>query len=78
MAGIQYVNRVKKEQQLCDDFNRMYAEGTLVKYWTGVKEGEPSGIGKTRSTAQMMCGHSVVWIEGYRSCVGLSHIEVAE
>lgn len=77
MTSIDHINRIKKEKQLCEQFNEMYPVGTVVMYWTGVREGNPSGTGKTRSEAEMLGGHTaVVWVEGKGSCISLSHIEV--
>jgi hypothetical protein len=58
-------------------FNEVVPEGTMVRYWRGAREGEPSGTGRTRCPAQVLSGHTaVVWIEGFRGCVALSHVEV--
>lgn len=61
-----------------DDFNAKYPLGTFVRYWRGCKEGKPSGSGRTRTTAQIMCDHGSVWIEGCRGSISLSHVEVIE
>jgi hypothetical protein len=77
MSQIQHINRKKKQQELCDQFNELYQVGTQVKYWKGLKEGEPTGTAPTRSRAEMLGGHTAsVWLEGVRGCIGLSHIEV--
>ena len=50
--------------------------GTLVRYWRGVREGEPSGVGKVRWPAELLGGHTpVVWIEDCTGCVALTHVE---
>jgi len=49
--------------------------GTIVKYWKGVKSGEPSGTGKVVCVGDI-CGEDVVWIKGCRGCVSMTHIEV--
>lgn len=65
------------EETACKSFNDAHAIGTLVDYWRGAKEGEPSGRGATYTEAQMMGGHTaVVWIEGCRGAISLSHVEV--
>jgi hypothetical protein len=51
--------------------------GTLVRYWTGVREGEGK-TGKTRSEVQNMHGTPVVWVEGQAGCIAMSHVEVME
>lgn len=48
--------------------------GTLVKYWKGIKSGEPSGVGKIKASGDM-CGSEVVWIEGCSGCIAVTHIE---
>ena len=52
-------------------------EGTLVKYWKGIKSGEPSGTGKIKAVGEM-CGSDVAWIEGCRGAVSTTHIEPVE
>jgi hypothetical protein len=56
-------------------WNKTFPIGTLVRYWTGRRD----GIGKeskTTSEAQVLGGHTaVVWVEGYAGCVALSHVE---
>ena len=65
--------------QQCSYFNRVHEVGTLVRYWNGAKEGEPSGIEKTRTEARVLGDHTVVvWLEGVAGCVSLSHIEPIE
>lgn len=62
-----------------DEFNRLHAEGTMVEYWRGLRQGEPSGKGKTRTAAQVLSGHTaVVWIEGCSGCISLSHVRALE
>lgn len=66
----------KNPQQLCNDWNRVHPVGTLVKFWRGAKEGEPSGQGTTYAPAEVLSGHTaVVWIESCRGCVALTHVE---
>ena len=65
----------KKEQKRCDEFNAKHPVGTPVRYWTGLREGE-GRVGKTRSSAEVLSGHTaVVWVEGCRGCVALTHVE---
>lgn len=64
-------------QQLADAWNAAHPVGTLVRYWRGLREGKPSGVGKVRWEAQDVCGTASVWIEGCSGCVALSHVELA-
>jgi hypothetical protein len=59
-----------------DAFNARTPIGTLVRYWTGLKEGEPSGTGEIYHESTVVSQHAVAWIKGCRSCVSLSHVEV--
>ena len=69
----------RREHSKCVAFNAAHPVGTTVRYWRGVREGEPSGTGKTRSEAQVLSGHTaVIWIEGCSGCIALSHVEVAQ
>ena len=66
----------KQQQRSVEKFNAAHEVGTTVRYWTMMREGTPSGTAKTRSLAQMQGGHTaVVWVEGYSSCIALTHIE---
>jgi len=59
---------------LAHKWNKTFPVGTRCRYWTGVR----SGIGKlsrTRTEAQVVGGHAVVWIEGQTGCIALSHVE---
>ena len=65
-----------KAQGIADAWNAAHPVGTQVRYWRGLKEGEPSGTGATRHAAQVMSGHVSVWIEGCSGSVALTHVEV--
>lgn len=66
----------RTEIEAVEEFNKAYPVGTVVRYWTGAKEG-PGRTGKTRSKAHLFGGHTaVVWVMGLGSCVALSHIVV--
>ena len=68
--------RTKRAKKTVDRFNQAYPLGTMVRYWTMVREGEPSGTARTRTPAQVLSGHTaVVWVTGYASCIALSHVE---
>jgi hypothetical protein len=69
---------ISDAQRQADAFNRKHPVGTPVKYWRGFKEGEPSGKGKTRSEAQLMCGGAVVWIAGCSGCIAITHVEATD
>jgi len=52
---------------------------TLVRYWRGVREGAPSGVGLTRSPAWALSGHTaVVMVEGTSGGIALTHVEVVD
>ena len=58
-------------------FNKRNPVGSTVRYWRGYKGGDPTGYGKTKTTAQVLpSGTAVVWIEGCTGCIALSHVEV--
>ena len=61
-----------------DIWNARHPVGTVVSYWRGVKEGEPSGTGTTRSPAQALGENPVVWIAGCSGCIHLSHVEASD
>lgn len=66
-------------QKQIDDWNAKHPIGTQVKYWRGVKEGEPSGIGPTCHAATILGGHTAVaWITGSSGCISLTHVEGVE
>lgn len=66
---------VTKLQSLCNNFNADYPVGQRVRYWQGRREGEGK-IGKTRTEAQVLGGHSaVVWLEECSGAIALTHIE---
>ena len=55
----------------CDRWNEQYPVGTLVEYHPIIDEPEHR-LRKTRSTAQVLSGHTaVVWLEGESGCVCL-------
>jgi len=56
-------------------FNAVNPIGTLVMYWTGLREGIGC-ISRTRTTAQVISDHASVWMENQVGSVCLSHVEV--
>lgn len=67
---------IRKEQEV---FLGLFCHpvGTVVRYWKGAREGDPSGTGPTRTQAYMGdSGHAVVFIEGCSGYLCLSHVEV--
>ena len=61
-----------------EQWNERHPVGMIVKWWTGVREGEPSGESATRTPAQMLGGHTpVVWVVGHPACIALTHVEPA-
>jgi hypothetical protein len=78
MAG-RYDKISKKDAAQVVAFNKANPVGTVVRYWKGVREGEPSGVGPTTHEASLLGGHTAVaWIQGCSSCVALSHVEVVK
>ena len=61
-----------------DAWNRANPVGTLVRYWKGIRQGEPSGTGKTTCEAYSAYGTAVVFIEGCSGFVALTHVEPIE
>jgi hypothetical protein len=60
---------------LAAKWNKRFAVGTRVRYWTGVRHGMGK-VSNTRSEARVLGGHTaVVWIEDETGCVALSHLE---
>jgi hypothetical protein len=64
-------------QQAADAWNAQHPIGTVVRYWRGLREGPPSGSGKTRAAAAVISGHVSVWIENCTGCISISHVEAA-
>lgn len=58
-------------------WNAAHPVGTIVRYWTGLREGAPTGEGPTRAAAAVLSGHASVWIVGCCGSVNLSHVEVS-
>jgi len=59
-------------QTQCDDFNGRYQVGQSVT----VRKDDRSGVStRTRSTAQVLGGHSaVIWLEGISGCYLLDRV----
>lgn len=52
--------------------------GTPVRYWTGWREGDGKAS-RTRTEVHLLGGHTlVVWVEGERSCIAVTHVERME
>jgi len=65
-------------QRECDAFNKRNPVGTLVHYWSWVKEGDPTGTGRVIHEATVYGGsYGVVYIDGTCSHA-LTHVERAE
>ena len=67
--------RAAKLQREADKWNAKHPLGTVVRYWTGLREGEPTGTGPTRHEAVVMSDHVSVWITGCVGSVNVSHVE---
>lgn len=63
-------------QEVADVWNAAHPVGTIVRYWRGLREGEPSGTAPTRHPAQVMSDHVSVWITGCVGSIAISHVEV--
>jgi hypothetical protein len=48
--------------------------GTEVRYWKGEKKGSPSGVATVYEVGDIG-GLPVVWLEGVRGCIAVSHCE---
>ncbi len=59
----------------CEEFNSHHPIGTLVRYWTFTREGEPSGVGRIKHEATVVSQHASAWIEGARSSISITHVE---
>jgi hypothetical protein len=63
----------------CETFNASTPEGTLVRYWPGERGDKTERVGKTRSRAWPIGGHTAsVLIEGYAGGIALTHVEVLD
>ena len=68
-----------------DQFNALYPVGTRVRAYPGCRP-KPGATGKhccevldtvTRSTAQMLGGHTpVVWVKGHGACISLDFVDI--
>lgn len=64
-------------QHECDAFNARVPLGTMLHYWSFVKEGAPTGTGLMWHGATVSAaGYPVAWIKG-KSSHALTHVEVA-
>lgn len=73
------MKRPTKAEREAQRWNERHPVGTTVRYWTWLREGEPSGVGETTHRAAVLGGSAVVWIRGCkRGCVALSHVEVVD
>jgi hypothetical protein len=64
-------------QEAADIWNAAHPVGTVVRYWRGLRQGEPTATAPTRHPAQVMSDHVSVWIVGCVGSISLSHVEVA-
>lgn len=68
--------RTEIAQTEAEAFNAATPIGTMVRYWSFERCGEPTGTGRIKHEATVVCDHSVAWIAGASSCHSLSHVEV--
>lgn len=72
------LTRQEIAQLEADAFNAKHPVGTMLHYWSGVREGEPTGTAPISHPATVMCDHASIWMEGVRSCHSISHVEQAD
>ena len=77
--------RTAKAQREADKWNAEHSVGTIVRYWRGVRRYQdskvdepPSGEGRVRHEATVVCESAVAWIEGCSGCVALTHVEAVK
>lgn len=77
--GIREIPPTPRElaQREADAFNEAHPIGTVLRYWSGLKEGEPTGTAPIYHEATVVCDHAVIWMSGVSSCHSLSHVERA-
>ncbi len=68
-------SRVELAKRQAEAFNATHPEGTMLRYWSGLREGEPTGVAPIRHAATVMCDHAVIWLKGVSSCHSLTHVE---
>jgi hypothetical protein len=56
-------------------FNSLHPVGTVLRYWSGLREGEPTGTAPINHIATVVCDSAVIWMRGVSSCHSLSHVE---
>lgn len=66
----------EKADQDAQDFDAKHPIGTRVRYWKGIRSGDPDGESVTRSSAGVVGGSPCVLIEGVRGAIALTHVEV--
>ncbi len=67
--------RAQMAARKAEAFNRRYPLGTLLRFWRGVREGEPSGVGELYNPATVVSEQVVAWIKGTTGCIAISHVE---
>lgn len=70
--------RAELAQREADAFNALHPIGTLLKYWSLTKEGEPTGTARIKHEATVVCESAVIWMAGVSSCHSLTHVEAVE
>ncbi len=75
--GIIPVPPTRTEQAQCeaDAFNRRYPIGTMLRYWSWLKEGPPTGVAPISHKATVIGESAVIWLTGISSCHAISHVE---
>ena len=50
-------------------FNECYPIGTKLHYWSGAKQGKPSGTARIQYLASVVNDQPVTWLEGVPGCI---------
>jgi hypothetical protein len=66
-----------RAKRIVDDFNRRVPVGTLVQYGTGSRNGQ-GAMGVTTTDARLLGSTPIVFVEGARGCIALTHIDPVE
>lgn len=70
-----YYDQLKRAHlEAIEAWNRTYPEGTAVRFWPGVREGE-GRASRTRSKAWLVSEHGSVLVEDYSGGICLTHVQ---
>lgn len=60
---------------VAESWNALHQVGASVRYWPGFRTGEGTAS-KTRTSAWVVCGNTVVSVDGHPGGIALTHIEL--